>query len=144
MMDNTTIVLNKHTTLVLENLFISINNWNMKLSERLIKARKMARLSQQELALRIGCSQGAISKIERGDQANSSLLVKIASACNVNPIWLDTGVGNIQAEFSYGSLTPKQITMLKIMQELPEYQQDVLIRVGGSLSEPLEEIKKIN
>lgn len=112
----------------------------MELRDRLIKARKSAGLSQEELAYRVGCTQGAISKIERGDQKTTHLLIKIAEICKVNANWLDSGTGEMHADISYDALSSRERIMLKIMQELPEDKQDVLIRIGGTLHEPQKKV----
>ena len=50
--------------------------------ESVIKARKKARLTQQELAERIGTKQPALSRLEKGgfEKANIETLRKIANA----------------------------------------------------------------
>jgi len=52
--------------------------------ESVIKARKKARLTQQELAERIGTKQPALSRLEKGgfEKANIETLRKIANALN--------------------------------------------------------------
>ena len=52
--------------------------------EGVIKARKKARLTQQELAERIGTKQPALSRLEKGgfEKANIETLRKIANALN--------------------------------------------------------------
>lgn len=82
----------------------------MTLSERIQIARKQARLTQKELADRVGISQTAIHKLECGRSKSSRRTVAMALTCGVDPIWLDTGRGDMplmgggsgmnQAEFS--------------------------------------------
>ena len=52
--------------------------------ESVIKARKKARLTQQELARRMGTKQPALSRLEKGgfEKANIETLRKIANALN--------------------------------------------------------------
>ena len=52
--------------------------------ESVIKARKKTRLTQQELARRIGTKQPALSRLEKGgfEKANIETLRKIANALN--------------------------------------------------------------
>jgi len=52
--------------------------------ESVIKARKKARLTQQELAKRMGTKQPALSRLEKGgfEKANIETLRKIANALN--------------------------------------------------------------
>ncbi len=67
----------------------------MTLSERIHLARKQANLTQKELANQVGISQTAIHKLEGGSSKSSRRTVAIALACGVDPIWLDTGRGEV-------------------------------------------------
>lgn len=131
-----TIVVSNVNTSVLENNSILVLNRNMKLSDRLKKARKYAKLSQEELALAVGCSQGAVSKIERGDQEESALVVKFALACGVNPVWLDTGNGEMEA--TELNLSPQMQAHIKVLQQLPDYALEEVIRDAIKTSELIE------
>lgn len=131
-----TIVVSDVNTLVLEKNTISVLNRAMKFSERLKLARKHAKLSQEELALIVGCSQGAISKIERGDQEESTLVVKFAVACGINPVWLDTGDGEMIA--SQVNLSPQMQTHLRVLQQLPDYALEEVIRDAIKTAELIE------
>lgn len=73
----------------------------MTLGERVKTAREHAELDQPALVAKIqrlfpGClmSQQTISKIERGGPGSTSAyVVKIAVACGVSPLWLDSEKG---------------------------------------------------
>lgn len=65
----------------------------MELKDRLKQARKNARLSQVELAERVGIKQASISEIERGLTRTSGYLIQISKALDVDPLWLSEGVG---------------------------------------------------
>lgn len=65
------------------------------LGDRLKKARKRARISQEELANKCNVSQGVISKIERGDQDRSTKTNEFAKILMCDPYWLATGEGEI-------------------------------------------------
>lgn len=67
----------------------------MSLSERIQTARKHAKLTQKELADRVGISQTAIHKLECGRSKSSRCTVSIALTCGVDPIWLDNGRGEM-------------------------------------------------
>lgn len=67
----------------------------MKLSDRIQFARKHAGLTQKELADRVGISQTAIHKLECGRSRSSRRTVPIALACGVDPVWLETGRGEM-------------------------------------------------
>lgn len=58
---------------------------------RIKNARRDANISQEELARRVGVSQGAIGHLESGRTRNTHLLVRIASTLGVSAEWLETG-----------------------------------------------------
>ncbi|MBF0436329.1 MAG: helix-turn-helix transcriptional regulator [Magnetococcales bacterium] len=68
---------------------------NDTFGERVTKARKHANLTQKELAGKVGISQTAVHKLECGRSASSRRSVSIALTCGVDPIWLDTGLGEM-------------------------------------------------
>lgn len=65
------------------------------LSERIKLARKHAGITQKELAQKVGISQTAIHKLEGGGSRSSRKTIAIALTCGVDPIWLDTGRGDM-------------------------------------------------
>ncbi|MBF0346457.1 MAG: helix-turn-helix domain-containing protein [Magnetococcales bacterium] len=65
------------------------------LNERIKMARKHAGITQKELAERVGISQTAIHKLEGGGSQSSRKTIAIALTCGVDPIWLDTGRGEM-------------------------------------------------
>lgn len=69
----------------------------MELKDRLKYARKRAELTQSELAERAGIKQASVSEIERGLSRTSAYLVKIATVCGVDPLWLAEGTGSPDA-----------------------------------------------
>lgn len=86
--------------------------------DRLKAARKHARMTQADLAKAVGTSQGSISDLEVGRNKISTNTVKIAQVLGVNPVWLESGAGemllsmqsNISTNFEqiddWDSLTP--------------------------------------
>lgn len=70
--------------------------------ERLLAARKYSKLSQEELAKRVGLSQSALAESEKTGQGSTKIL-QIAAATGVDPKWLATGQGHmvshVQEEF---------------------------------------------
>lgn len=66
-------------------------------AERLLKARKLRKYSQEELARLCGISQGAISNYERGERAKSTHIFELAKALEVNLYWLNSGIGEMFA-----------------------------------------------
>jgi len=68
---------------------------NRNLSDRIQLARSNAGLTQKELADKCGISQTAIHKLECGRSLTSRKTVTIALTCGVDPIWLETGRGDM-------------------------------------------------
>ncbi|MBF0356963.1 MAG: LexA family transcriptional regulator [Magnetococcales bacterium] len=68
---------------------------SMTLSDRIQLARKNAGLTQKGLADKVGISQTAVHKLECGRSRSSRRTVTIALTCGVDPIWLDTGRGDM-------------------------------------------------
>lgn len=68
---------------------------SMTLSDRIQLARKNAGLTQKGLADKVGISQTAVHKLECGRSRSSRRTVAIALTCGVDPIWLDTGRGDM-------------------------------------------------
>jgi transcriptional regulator with XRE-family HTH domain len=63
--------------------------------ERLKRAREEAKLTQQELAERIGATRSAIAQVESGTSTslNAENLAKAAQALGKSAVWLATGEG---------------------------------------------------
>ncbi|MBF0176038.1 MAG: LexA family transcriptional regulator [Magnetococcales bacterium] len=66
-----------------------------KLSSRIRTAREHAGFTQKELADRVGISQTAVHKLECGRSRSSRRTVAIAMTCGVDPVWLETGQGDM-------------------------------------------------
>ncbi|MEO5377282.1 MAG: XRE family transcriptional regulator [Magnetococcus sp. DMHC-6] len=65
------------------------------LGDRIQNARKLAGLTQKELADMVGISQTAVHKLECGRSKSSRKTVTIALTCGVDPVWLETGRGDM-------------------------------------------------
>lgn len=64
------------------------------MKERIAEVRKNARLSQAEMADRLGLSRNFISLIENGNRVPSDRTISdICREFGVNRVWLETGVG---------------------------------------------------
>lgn len=70
----------------------------MKYADRLKAARKHAKITQLELAEKLGITQTSISDLERGKSVSSSYSYQIAKICGVNPGWLVEGKGTMLDE----------------------------------------------
>jgi len=134
-MENNTTVLYKNNTTVLEIDNILVLNVVMKFSERIRIARVHAKLTQEELALAVGLTQGLISKIERGDQEETASIVKIAKACKVRAEWLDDGTGNMLDDAYIYETTP-EAKVLFAMQHMDDATKYQVVKISNSLIEP--------
>jgi phage repressor protein C with HTH and peptisase S24 domain len=72
--------------------FVGMNTLGLRLKA----ARAKARLTQRELAEATGVSQPLISQIEKGKNASSADLPKLARACGVDTDWLADGIGSME------------------------------------------------
>ena len=63
----------------------------MALGNRVKEIREAKKLSQAELAEKVGVSQQAIGLLEQRNSKSSKFLVELANALEVSPEWLKTG-----------------------------------------------------
>ncbi|MBF0183709.1 MAG: LexA family transcriptional regulator [Magnetococcales bacterium] len=114
------------------------------LNERINLARKQARLTQKELADRIHVSQTAIHKLECGRSKSSRRTVAIALTCGVDPIWLDTGRGEMSLHGASAGLStadPNKMVEGGELYRYPLFARLPLIaweNVGGSCNQSIE------
>ncbi|MBF0140587.1 MAG: helix-turn-helix domain-containing protein [Magnetococcales bacterium] len=81
----------------------------MNISNRIQIARKHAKLTQKELADRVGVSQTALNRLECGRSKSSRRTVAIALTCGVDPIWLETGHGEMLLRGAGSGVTPEEV-----------------------------------
>lgn len=90
-------------------------NLQMEFKHRVKAARKYAGLKQGELADKVGIKQASISDMETGKTGSSSYTASIAAACGVDPLWLETGQGDMRSQESTnptdtgGNVEPLQV-----------------------------------
>lgn len=75
----------------------------MEYKDRIKAARKHASLTQIELAKLVGIDQTSISDLERGKSQSSSHSARIATACGVNALWLEQGIGEMTDGTSFAA-----------------------------------------
>ncbi len=73
----------------------------MNIGKRIKQRREMLRLSQEDVAKETGISQAMISKIEKGLAESSRSLPLIAHVLRVNALWLQTGQGKPDLDYSH-------------------------------------------
>lgn len=112
------------------------------LKDRIKQARKHAGLTQRELAQAVGVSQPVISQLESGENLQSVHLLKIASCCGVDPVWLAEGSGEMTLAISHSSevaLAPLSAPTGKPRSALDLVQDMLVTKAGKSLSEEARE-----
>lgn len=104
------------------------------ISKRLRAAMKQAELSASELAGKIGVSRAAVSQWLNGDIAKlkAENIFTAAKVLRLNAEWLATGKGEM--DVIYGA-DLKIDSVLKLMQDMPEYKKDQVVKIVGTLAE---------
>lgn len=80
----------------------------MDICERIVIARNYAKFTQDELAKKICISRRSLQDLEKGSDPKSSVLLKIAEECGVNPCWLFSGQSQMIDGNDPFKLTPKK------------------------------------
>lgn len=93
----------------------------MRMEDRMRRARLLAKLSQKELAAKIGVQRSAVAQWEKtgGSMPSMSHLIDIALATGVTLEWLGTGRGPIKVDEE--TWTPA-VQSLDYAQDETEYQ----------------------
>lgn len=108
-------------------------NGYMSIGERIKKLRNAAdpRITQKQLAKKVGISQAALSYLETGESEGTVYLASVAHALGVNALWLETGKGDPGANIPimdekkeellhyYEALSPVEVA------KLLDYAQDL-------------------
>jgi len=103
--------------------------------ERVRQARIHKGLTQVELAAKIGATAAAVSRMEVIDKCQGSRFTcRIATACGVDPLWLETGAGAMISE-TYSTTDPRLIAGLKVMEGLPDYAVDIAVKELDQVAE---------
>jgi len=106
--------------------------WN----KRITIARTAANLSKTELAKLVGVSNPTVSDWESGDikKLEAENLLKLCEVLHVSPRWLQFGEGDMTT----GNYDKKIQTVLRAMENMPEYKKDMLVQASTSLTEQPE------
>lgn len=121
----------------------------MNIGSRLDQAMKAARIkSQSELSRLSGVPQATISRILKDAGAKgpeTETIKKLARACKVSFMWLNEGEHNdisaTESTFRF-PLDERIAHALQIMQQVPEYKLDQIVRIIDTLAEPAPFEKK--
>jgi phage repressor protein C with HTH and peptisase S24 domain len=71
------------------------DNIGMSIGSRIKEARKAAKLTQKELATKVGMAQASLSELETGESQSTTLVASLAAALGVSALWLETGKGQM-------------------------------------------------
>lgn len=120
-------------------------NERMEFKHRVKAARKFAGLKQGELAAKAGIKQASVSDMETGKSGSSSYTARIADACGVDPLWLETGQGDMRPKESSAAtdtganVVPLQVHEASIV-ALNEFHRVPLISwvAAGAWSEAID------
>lgn len=70
----------------------------MSIGTRIKEARREAKLTQKQLAGKVGIKQSTLSELESGASSGTTYIATFASALGVRALWLETGKGNKKQE----------------------------------------------
>ncbi len=88
----------------------------MELQDRLKTARKAKKLTQTEVADKVGITQASYSGLERGTSRSTSKLVELANLFDVNATWLATGKGEMTVSHAnVEKVSPKNIRFAPVL-----------------------------
>lgn len=80
---------------------------------RIKQIRKMFKLTQDEFGKKIGISNTAVSKIEKGENSVSEQnIISICREFNINEQWLRNGTGNMLEQLSEAEKVMKYTALL--------------------------------
>lgn len=116
--------------------------------QRLKDSRKNAKLSQSEVARRVGMSQSLLSELENDEYPTSGFTIQLAALYRVNPLWLADGVGlrdpssseeAVRLNTLYNQLSKSDQELIKILLS-PEKTPEWLSPAAKSAIESAREI----
>lgn len=121
----------------------------MKYGDRLKVARTHAKLRQEDLAEMSGASQQTISYLENSEASGSEFTVQFAEACGVRPQWLAIEQGDMvdgmvvdDPRLKAALKDPKKVNVLLLMEPLPAYAVDHVIKDIAEITELIEQSRQ--
>ena len=127
----------------------------MKFSQRIRRARRSAKLSQEALGKQLGVQRSALSNWESASQIQPTItnLIAIAMATNTSLEWLATGRGSmllgddlqIEVPALDGELTetPQERQLLTLFRKASHRGQSILMELAEELVSP-QRVKRIS
>lgn len=109
----------------------------MKLQDRIKLAREKAKLTQKELADRVGIRPQAVSQWESGDTKSlrGPSLARAAEALSVSPIWLSDGDGPMQNYGVRDEVYTAPPELMRAWSALDKNSRELLLAVATALAE---------
>jgi transcriptional regulator with XRE-family HTH domain len=123
-----------------------------ELKDRLRLARKQAGITQAQLADLAGMTQTTISYLEIGKCHSTTFCARIANACGVDALWLETGQGDMHTGESGNShqieplvFTARDLIAIEAMQVVaPRHtKHDTLARDAYALADAMLRARKV-
>lgn len=109
----------------------------MKLQDRIKLAREKAKLTQKELADRVGIRPQAVSQWESGDTKSlrGPSLARAAEALDVSPLWLSDGEGPMQNYTVRDEAYTVPPEFMRAWSALDKNSRELLLSVAKALAE---------
>ena len=124
------------------------DNIGMSIGSRIKEARRAKKLTQKELAAKVGMAQASLSELETGESQGTTMIASFAAALGVNALWLETGKGAMHGEAG-STAAPASSAPLVVQEDdgfITGYQPGVIgglgVRVGdGPATIPIRAVK---
>lgn len=109
----------------------------MELKQRIKTARKAARLTQEQLAARVGVSRPAVVQWESGDTKalDGVNLVRTAIVTGVEPLWLATEEGSMHAYMVRDEPNTVPLALAQAWKHMDKGSRDHLLAIAITLAE---------
>lgn len=109
----------------------------MKLQDRIKLAREEARLTQKELADRVGIKPQAVSQWESGETKSlrGPSLARAADALNVNALWLSNSEGQMRNYAVRDEVYTVPPDLARAWQALDKNLREILLDIAKTLAE---------
>lgn len=104
-----------------------------ELADRVAWARARLGLSQEQLAEKAGVSQGTIGNIESGLRKKPREVVALATALEVRPEWLTSGMGRPEIFTQQAN----SVDMAQLMSQARNYSTPLVVKWEGLMSADL-------